>query len=159
MKTKLLHTKTPKPHHSDDPYMLEALVVIKKKAPILLNLKQEILQKKRKAFLFKKINLKEVAFLPSSDFGLFLTFTFVPYLFGFIFIFFYIFSARMEYFTHVLSHYPFLWIWMIGYEMIAVTIVVWVIKIVLFSFKVTDQEVRKEKLKRGKRLDRASIRR
>ncbi|WP_052746115.1 hypothetical protein [Sulfurovum lithotrophicum] len=52
----------------------------------------------------------------------------LPYILGLLFLFFYIAEGKFKVFLAVNKESPFLMVWAIGYEILAVIIILWVIK-------------------------------
>jgi len=117
----------------NDPYILEAAVVLKERAEEL-----ELQKKQRrsapKEFLLKKRSLSDIAILPQDDFGILLTFALVPYIAGLLFIFLYVFKANVTRLINMAHHHSYPLIWAIGYEIIAGLILLWIAKVLIFSF-------------------------
>jgi len=148
-KTDLLYTTTNKPSVANDPYMMAASIVIHQKKEE--KLKQHIIKEKREVFLHKERTLDDFPFLPKSDFGLFMFAVLVPYITGAIFVLFYIFRGNMARFKDIFNDYSALLIWGIGYEVLASLTLLMIMKILLFSFKVTPKDIEAKKPKQGRR--------
>ena len=79
----------------------------------------------------KEIRLQETPlFFPAGFEKIFLAVYFVslPYILGLIFLFFYIAEGDFDIFVAVNKDSPFLMTWAIGYEMLALMIILWIIK-------------------------------
>ena len=115
----------------NDPYMMEAAIMIKDKKKAEKQKTNKILSTKE--FLEKDIDVKNISFVPSGDFGIFMSILFVPYVTGFIFMFFYLFDENFDSSLYMLEKHSFFLLWAIGYELIAFIFVLWTIKMVIFS--------------------------
>jgi len=138
-KRALLYTNTLKPNLDNDPYMLAASIVIKRRKEE--KLKKHIVKEKKEEFLHKERRLDDFAFLPKSDFGLFMFALFVPYLTGAIFVLFYVFGGNIVRFVDIFNDYSSLLIWGIGYEVLASFVLMIIFKILMFSFKATPKDI------------------
>jgi hypothetical protein len=137
---RLFYTDRMNPTASNDPYMLEASIMIKSREN--KRLKQHILKEKRSDFLHKDRRLEDLPFMPKSDLGLWMYILFVPYAIGAIFILFYVFRGDLYRFIDIFRDYSSFLIWGIGYEIIAVSIILWVIKVLMFDFSVTQKDLK-----------------
>jgi len=116
----------------NDSYMSEAVVMVREKREERKKSKQPKVQT-REEFLGKKRTLADIPFLPNENFGIAMTIIFLPYTVGVIFLFFYAFDASFSRMMKVAGNHSFFLVWAIGYELIAVTFILWVFKMLLFS--------------------------
>jgi len=90
-------------------------------------------------------------FFPAGLEKLFLLIYFIllPYITGLLFLFFYVAKAKYEAFTSMNQDSSFLFTWVIGYEILAVMMLIYIIKLaVSFSMEEKSKEKRREAFRR-----------
>ena len=95
---------------------------------------QENHMKSPKKFTQKNVDLAETPlFFPEGFEKIFLAVYFVtlPYIAGLLFLFFYIAEGKVELFLSLNEQQSFMLTWVIGYEIIAALILLWVVKMAL----------------------------
>jgi hypothetical protein len=117
----------------DDPYMREAIVIIKDKANERRKSKK-IKPDKPSEVLLKRRSLSD--FLPdgNEDITILTLFTLLPYITGIIFAFIVIAGGSITRLISLGKYHSFPLLWAIGYEILAFVILVWILKIFVFSF-------------------------
>jgi len=83
------------------------------------------------SFTKQEVKLQDTPlFFPEGFEKIFLAVYFVslPYILGLLFLFFYIAEGKFEVFVSVNKESPFIMTWAIGYEILAVLIILWIIK-------------------------------
>lgn len=113
-------------------YMSEAVVIVKEKREERKKLTQPKVET-REQFFAKKRSLEDIPFLPNQNFGIAMAIIFLPYAIGVTFIFFYIFGGNFTRLMKVADNHSFILVWAIGYELMAITFILWVFKMLLFS--------------------------
>ena len=123
----------------DDPYMREAIVIIKERASERKKLKKDKPDKPAEVLL-KKRSINE--FLPdgNEDITILTLFTLLPYIAGVIFSFFVIAGGSITKLISLSRYHSFPLLWAIGYEILAFLILVWIMKIFVFSFFPSSEE-------------------
>jgi len=88
---------------------------------------QKTHQKKKVSFASQEINFKDFLFIPEELEAVFYTLygVFIPYLVGAVFLFFFVAGGSYENFK-LLNMDAFLIIWLIGYEVVAVFSLIWI---------------------------------
>lgn len=134
----------------DDPYMREAVVIIKEKAEEKRKIKKKTNDKPVEV-LFKSRSIDE--FLPdgNEDITIVTMFTLLPYLTGIIFAFFAIAGGSITRFITLSKYHSFGLLWAVGYEILAFLILSWIVKIFLCSFLPEQEEEIKPKSKFSRR--------
>ena len=94
--------------------------------------KRDSKKPKAKGFTSQKIDLKDYLFVPDDwEFVAYsLYFTFVPYITGAVFLFFFIAGGNFSNFK-LLDTSAFLIVWLIGYEIVAVFLLLWILSLYL----------------------------
>ena len=113
-----------------DPYLDTAKRSIKnRRYKELSQEKEKPKTKKSESFLTQKVNINELLNLPEGTMNLllFIAFLLIPYIVGVIFIFVVIARASLDTFTEIHTGEYALY-WAIGYEIIAATIILLIIK-------------------------------
>ena len=116
----------------NDSYMSEAVVMVREKRDERRKATQPKV-KTRQEFMSKKRSLEDIPFLPNQNFGIAMAFIFLPYTIGVVFLFFYVFEASWSRLMKVAGNHSFILVWAIGYELMAVTFILWVFKMLIFS--------------------------
>ncbi len=83
------------------------------------------------SFTKQEVKLNDTPlFFPEGFEKIFLAIYFVslPYILGLLFLFFYIADGKFKVFLAVNQDSPFLMTWAIGYEMLAVLVILWIVK-------------------------------
>ena len=137
----------------DDPYMREAVVIIKEKAEEKRKIKKSS-HDKPVDVLFKSRSINE--FLPdgNEDITIVTMFTVLPYLTGIIFAFIVIAGGSVTKLISLSKYHSFGLLWAIGYEILAFLILSWIVKIFLFSFLPEEEDIKikpKSKFSRRRR--------
>ena len=125
--------KTTRSDLKNDPYILQAAVVLKEREEEK-RLQQANRRTAPKEFLLKKRSISDIPIIPQGDFGILMFIGLVPYITGLLFIFFYIFKANISRLVYMADNHSYLLIWAIGYEIIAGLVLLWIVKVLLFSF-------------------------
>jgi len=117
----------------DDPYMREAVVIIKEKAKEKRKIHKHTPDKPVDV-LFKRRSINE--FLPdgNEDITILTLFTLLPYFTGIIFAFIVIAGGSITRLISLSKYHSFGLLWAIGYEILAFLLLSWIIKIFVFSF-------------------------
>jgi len=132
----------------DDPYMREAIVIIKERASERKKIKKSKPDKPSEVLL-KKRSINE--FLPdgNEDITIITLFTLLPYMAGIVFSFFVIAGGSISKLIFLSKYHSFPLLWAIGYEVLAFFALVWIIKIFVFSFFPAEEiELKKKPTKR-----------
>jgi len=89
-------------------------------------------KKKNQSFGSQKVDFKDFLFIPENWEGAFYAFygVGVPYIFGAVFLFFFVAGGNYENFK-LLNMNAFLIIWLIGYEIVAVFSLIWILMLYL----------------------------
>ena len=117
----------------DDPYMREAVVIIKERASERKKLKKHKPDKPVEVLL-KKRSINE--FLPdgNEDITIITIFILLPYLTGIIAVFFVIAGGSITRLIYISKYHSFPLLWAIGYEVLAFLLLSWILKVFFFSF-------------------------
>ena len=117
----------------DDPYMREAIIIIKERAAERKKSKKYKPDKPSEVLL-KKRSINE--FLPdgNEDITIVTLFTILPYIAGVIFSFFVIAGGSITKLISLSKYHSFPLLWAIGYEILAFLALVWIVKIFISSF-------------------------
>jgi len=114
----------------DDPFLQAALMAKKKRQ-----------RKKNKeiedsSFMSKKVNLVDSILFPDGFENLMITiyFIIIPYINGLLFIFFYIGKGDYTVFLSLSNGNSFMITWLIGYEVTAALLLLWIAKLGVSSF-------------------------
>ncbi|RUM73902.1 MAG: hypothetical protein DSZ10_02535 [Sulfurovum sp.] len=89
------------------------------------------IKNKESSFAQKRVTFDDTPlFFPEGFEKLFLLIYFItlPYIAGLLFLFFYVADGKKKLFLSVNSDTPFMAIWAIGYEILAVLILLWIVK-------------------------------
>jgi len=89
------------------------------------------IKNKESSFAQKRVTFDDSPlFFPEGFEKLFLVIYFItlPYIAGLLFLFFYVADGKKKLFLSVNSDTPFMAIWAIGYEILAVLVLLWIVK-------------------------------
>ncbi|NOR55715.1 MAG: hypothetical protein GQ531_05855 [Sulfurovum sp.] len=103
------------------------------KAQMIHSKRAKPIQNKNRKFSQQHIHLSDIALLPQGYETLFLAlyFVFLPYLAGLLFQFCYISAMKVDVFLSVYEQSFFMFIWAMGYELIAFTLLLIIFKMSL----------------------------
>jgi len=135
----------------DDPYMMEAVVIIKDKAKEKRKLKK-MTRDKPSEVLFKSRSIYE--FLPdgNEDITIVTLFLLLPYLTGIIFAYIVIAEWSITKLISLSKYHSFGLLWAIDYEILAFLTLSWILKMFIFSFFPEQEEIKpKSKFSRRRR--------
>ena len=113
-----------------DPYLDTAKRSIKnRRYKELSQEKEKPKKRKSESFLTQKVNINELSNLPEGTMNLllFIAFLLIPYIVGIVFIFVVIAHVNLNTFTKIYTN-EYLLYWAIGYEIVAATIILLIIK-------------------------------
>jgi len=100
-------------------------------------------------FMHQKVDLVDSVLFPKGYENIMLAVYFitVPYITGLLFIFFYIGKGDTTVFLSLNSEHSFLITWAVGYEIVALLILLWIAKLWLASFFRVDEHKKSKKFK------------
>ena len=106
--------------------------------------REKRLKNKEEKFLHKNVTFEDTPlFFPAGFEKLFLLIYFItlPYITGLLFLFFYVANGKKELFLSLNDDASFIMTWAIGYEIIAVLTLLWIVKSAIsFSYEVSNQK-------------------
>ena len=125
----------------DDPYMREAVIIIKEKAEEKRKIKKTSRDKPVEV-LFKSRSIDE--FLPdgNEDITIITLFLLLPYLTGIIFTFIIIAEGSITKLISLSKYHSFGLLWAVGYEILAFLTLTWILKMFLWSFLPEPEEIK-----------------
>ena len=100
-------------------------------------------------FMHQKVDLVDSILFPEGYENIMLAVYFItiPYIAGILFIFFYISKGDHTVFLSLNSEHSFLVAWMIGYEVVAVIILLWIFKLWFVSLFRTNNKTKSKKFR------------
>lgn len=128
---------------NNDPFYQDTLLHGKRKR------KRKDKDYKDLGFMHQKVDLVDSILFPEGYENIMLAvyFIIVPYITGVLFIFFYISKGNHTVFLSLNSEHSFLIAWMIGYEVIATIILLWIAKLWFGSLFRTSEKNKSKKFK------------